>query len=227
MEYHKARRKITPKLLYFHNPWTFLVTRLNLLRYKFFWDRDFCHSEFIRGAKQAAVVITDTVRKQNTEDIQKFTTPMGFKQITEDMLLSRDDKRLQLVRFKTEHLRRAIPMKVVTRWKFGRQYCFIDMLFVGLRNTKDFDTIEEIVEINQILDIIDSDFKMTQQTSSVSVSHRIVFAEIFIRFRKNCSEIRNGYEYSQRQGHLHDANDWSVGFYKILSFDVLNYMPRD
>lgn len=35
------------------------------------------------------------------------------------MVLSRDDQRLKLVRFETEHLQRAIPMKVATRNHYG------------------------------------------------------------------------------------------------------------
>lgn len=68
---------------------------------------------------QAAVVLTDTIRKQNSSRISRFTTPVGYQQITQDMMLSRDDTRLKLVRFETEHLRRAIPMRVATRLNYG------------------------------------------------------------------------------------------------------------
>lgn len=94
------------------------------------------------------------------------------------------------------------------------------MLFVALRNTKDFDTIEEIVEVQRILRSLDSDQGIWQEVSVVP--HRIVFAEIFMRFRRDCTT--NGHDYPQSQ--LAIGKDWSVGFYKILSFDVLNYNPR-
>lgn len=192
---------------------------------------------------QAAVVLTDIIRNQNMSGISKFTTPLGYQQITRDMMLSRDDVRLKLVRFDTEHIRRAIPMKVVTKvnygklnkclkeklsmklsspLKIGRKYCFIDMMFVGLRNTKDFDSIEELVEVNRILQSLDADLRLTQEV--ISTPHRIIFAEIFIRFRRDCSE--NSLEYYQHPSRFANEKDWAVGFYKILSFDVFHYNPR-
>ncbi|KAI8126169.1 hypothetical protein FF38_09192 [Lucilia cuprina] len=211
MEFNNEKRKIIPKIIYLHNPWKYLWTKLNLFKFRLFWDSDFVESEFIRGSKQAAVVLTDIIRDQNTLKVREFTTPIGYKQITEDMSLSRNDTRLKLVRFKTEHLRRAIPMKVTTKHIYGRRYCFIDMWFVGMRNTKDFDSAEETVEINEILRKLDTDLKTPYEV--LTVPHRIIFAEIFIRFRR---------DYTPNLNETNDQ-DWSVSFYKILTFDVLNY----
>ena len=196
---------------------------------------------------QAAVVLTDTIRHQDAHRIRKFTTPIGFQQITRDMLLSRSDTRLKLVRFNTEHLRRAIPMKVTTKRNYGkkknmlimletfsvisnplitgRKYCFIDMLFVGLRNTKDFDSPDEAVEINEILRKLDADLKTPFEV--MSVPHRIVFAEIFIRFRRDYTQVNAQNNMSAaRTNQMENDKDWSVSFYKILTFDVLNYDPK-
>lgn len=222
---------------------------------KWLWDYGFNETEFVEGSKQAAIVMTDIIRQQSAEKISEFTTPVGFQQITRDMLLSRNDSRLQLVRFENEHLRRAIPMKVATRQNYGRKYAFIDMLFVGLRNTKDFDSPSELVEINEILRRMDSELKTPSDV--VSVPHRIVFAEIFIRFRRDyTAEWRRKEEASRHpktssfqetdgnhqdqqpaSGTSHNMmigrvlsrlNDpgWSVSFYKILTFDVLNFDPQ-
>lgn len=275
---HEERRKTIPKLVYLHNPWKYLVTKLNLWKLKWLWDREFREAEFVEGAKQAAVVLTDIIRLQQAERISDFTTPVGFQQITRDMLLSRNDTRLQLVRFQREHLRRAIPMKVATRQNFGRKYAFIDMLFVGLRNTKDFDTATEVVEVNDIIRRMDNELRTPPEV--VAVPHRIVFAEIFIRFRRDyTAEARRelqahkaqaqnfpfnspGNNQGRAQGQppnqpptpfLQSAIDamsstqnsskaapmnltgrvapvddvgWSVSFYKILTFDVLNYDPQ-
>ncbi|KAH8386342.1 hypothetical protein KR200_001158, partial [Drosophila serrata] len=266
---HEERRKTIPKLVYLHNPWKYLVTKLNLWKLKWLWDREFRESEFVDGAKQAAVVLTDIIRLQQADRISDFTTPVGFQQITRDMLLSRNDTRLQLVRFQREHLRRAIPMKVATRQNFGRKYAFIDMLFVGLRNTKDFDTATEVVEVNDIIRRMDNELRTPSHV--VAVPHRIVFAEIFIRFRRDYTaearrEILANKAQAQAQAQniphnlpgaqspaenfLKSAFDpmdsakmqpgflsgrvapgmddvgWSVSFYKILTFDVLNYDPQ-
>ncbi|KRF97806.1 uncharacterized protein Dwil_GK27149 [Drosophila willistoni] len=248
------QRKIIPKLVYLHNPWKYLVTRFNLWKLKWLWDREFNETEFIEGSKQAAIVMTDIIRHQSTEQIGEYTTPVGFQQITRDMLLSRNDTRLQLVRFEREHLRRAIPMKVATRQNFGRKYAFIDMLFVGLRNTKDFDSPSEVVEVNEIIRRMDNELKTPSDI--LAVPHRIVFAEIFIRFRRDYSA--NIANQSKDTSPLHppplqdtqnkpqtlhnpattalpltgrilprsDDSGWSVSFYKILTFDVLNYDPQ-
>ncbi|KAH8252581.1 hypothetical protein KR032_000654, partial [Drosophila birchii] len=273
---HEERRKTIPKLVYLHNPWKYLLTKLNLWKLKWLWDREFRESEFVDGAKQAAVVLTDIIRLQQADRISEFTTPVGFQQITRDMLLSRNDTRLQLVRFQSEHLRRAIPMKVATRQNFGRKYAFIDMLFVGLRNTKDFDTATEVVEVNDIIRRMDNELRTPSHV--VAVPHRIVFAEIFIRFRRDYTaearrEILANKAQSQAQnippnlpsdsapntlnlkatstpvmksaisamdaaktqqpvsllGRVAPGMDdvgWSVSFYKILTFDVLNYDPQ-
>uniref|UniRef100_A0A1A9VHC7 Uncharacterized protein n=1 Tax=Glossina austeni TaxID=7395 RepID=A0A1A9VHC7_GLOAU len=218
MEANNEKRKIIPKLVYLHNPWKYFITKLNLLKLQLFWDRDFVESEFIRGSKQAAVVLTNIIRNQNTTQVGRFTTPIGFQQITRDMILSRNDTRLKLVRFDPEHLRRAIPMKVATRHNYGRKFCFIDMLFVGLRNTKDFDNPEEVVEVNDVLRKIDTEFRTPSEV--LAVPHRILFAEIFIRFRRDYTQNPRG-PFDNGQD-----NDWSVSFYKILTFDILNYDPK-
>ncbi|EDW92287.1 uncharacterized protein LOC6531788 [Drosophila yakuba] len=271
---HHERRKIIPKLVYLHNPWKYLVTKFNLWKLKWLWDRDFSEPDFLEGAKQAAIVMTDIIRHQSADKISEYTTPVGFQQITRDMLLSRNDTRLQLVRFEREHLRRAIPMKVATRQNFGRKYAFIDMLFVGLRNTKDFDTATEVVEVSEIIRRMDNELKTPPEV--VSVPHRIVFAEIFIRFRRDyTADARKGVNLNRyppafsahttpepigsakplqtpfiqsaldpmksaqtpstsaalpqagRILHRMDDVGWSVSFYKILTFDVLNYDPQN
>lgn len=99
-------------------------------------------------------------------------------------------------------------------WNLGRRFCFIDMLFVALRNTKDFSDSSELMEVNEILRNIDA--KLHSPINFLSVPHRILFAEIFIRFRK---------DYTLKDDTMNDP-EWSVSFYKILSFDVLNFDPN-
>ena len=92
------------------------------------------------------------------------------------------------------------------------------MLFVALRNTKDFDSPEDAVEINETLRKIDSELKTPYAV--LKVPHRIVFAEIFIRFRRDYTKRT-----PEMDARINDK-DWSVSYYKILTFDVLNYDPR-
>lgn len=79
------------------------------------------------------MVLTNIIRDQNTLQIKKFTTPYGHKQITRDMFLSRNDTRLKLVRFETQHLRRAIPMNVATKQNYGNKkesLIFLNVFFL-------------------------------------------------------------------------------------------------
>ena len=99
------------------------------------------------------------------------------------------------------------------------------MLFVGLRNTKDFDSPDEAVEINEILRKLDADLKTPFEV--MAVPHRIVFAEIFIRFRRDYTQAKAQDNISAaRTNQMENDKDWSVSFYKILTFDVLNYDPK-
>lgn len=97
------------------------------------------------------------------------------------------------------------------------------MLFVGLRNIRDFESPEEAIEVKDILRKLDADLKTPVWV--MAVPHRIVFAEIFIRFRRNYTEH---YEHNSpvRTYHMDNDKDWSVSFYKILTFDVLNFDPK-
>lgn len=105
----------------------------------------------------------------------------------------------------------------------GHRFCFIDMLFVGMRNTKDFDTTEEAVEIRDLLNKLDTDLRTPLEESMAP--HRIVFAEIFIRFRRNYTKQPE--EFTLLLENNDDERDWSVAFYKILTFDVLNYEAKE
>lgn len=87
------------------------------------------------------------------------------------------------------------------------------MIFVGLRNTKDFDNAEETVEVNGILQKLDNDLKTSYEV--LAMPHRIIFAEIFIRFRRDYTKSLS-----------FEEPNWSVCFYKIITFDVLNYDPK-
>lgn len=57
MEWNNEKRKIIPKLVYLHNPWRYLLTKLKLFKFRLLWDREFVESEFIRGSKQVKIMI--------------------------------------------------------------------------------------------------------------------------------------------------------------------------
>lgn len=65
MEHNVHRRKTIPKLVYFHNPWNYLQTKINMLKLKLFWDSSFNQKEFIRGSKQVIVKVLIFEIKKN------------------------------------------------------------------------------------------------------------------------------------------------------------------
>ena len=81
------------------------------------------------------------------------------------------------------------------------------MLFVGMRNTTDFENIEELQLIGKTLNQLENE--MIISPKSDTTRHRILFAEIYMRFFRNYTPSV--------------PKEWSVSFYKIVSFDVLNF----
>ncbi|XP_055844027.1 uncharacterized protein LOC129910616 [Episyrphus balteatus] len=199
--------KIVPKLVYLHNPLTYVWTQFQLARLRLLWDREFEQDEFCRGTRQSATVMTDCIREQDQLSISNFTTPIGYQQITRDMQLSKNDARLRLVRFRYQDFHRAIPMKVALFKRGENKNCFIDMLFVGMRNTKDFESLQELKLIGKTLNQLENEMKI--HPKSDTTRHRILFAEIYMRFFRNYTPSV--------------PKEWSVSFYKIVSFDVLNF----
>lgn len=201
--------RITPNLIYLHNPWQYMKTKLQLYRLNFQWDRNFKEKEFIRGSKMAVCLMTDLIRNQNSFDLSLYTTPIGLKQIGRDMALSRNDPRLPLIKFREEDIKRAVPLKAtLTRRRMGK-HCLVDMIFVAMRNVKDFDDPLELKVYQGHLSKYDSVYRIVHDYNLAP--HRIAFAEIFMRLYRDYSSI--------------PLNDWSISFYKVTSFDILNYRP--
>lgn len=56
--------------------------------------------------------MTEHLRDHRLNEIQQITTPKGFVQISKDLHVSQNDPRVQLLRFRTEDIRRQIPVRV-------------------------------------------------------------------------------------------------------------------
>lgn len=214
-EYHRSgprvsgSNKITPNLVYLHNPWQYVKTKLQLCRIYLQWDKNFKEKEFIRGSKLAVCVMTDLIRNQNTLDLNKYTTSIGLKQIGRDMTLSRNDPRLPLIKFREEDIKRAVPLRATLSKRRMGKHCLVDMIFVAMRNVKDFDDTLEANAYQGHLNKYDNIYRIVHDYNLAP--HRIAFAEIFMRLYRNYSQM--------------PLDDWSVAFYKVTSFDILNYRP--
>lgn len=147
------------------------------------------------------MTLTQHVRSHQLHAIQRITTPKGYEQIVSDLLVSKDDPRLQMMHFRLADIRRTIPVRVyLLEGRAERRHCFIDMFAVGLRRASDMSA-EDRAEFWQHLQKFDP-------TVWSSKAEPAVFAEMFVRFHR---------EYSERA-----TNEWNIAYYKVASFDVLS-----
>ncbi|XP_032571280.1 uncharacterized protein LOC6615682 isoform X1 [Drosophila sechellia] len=205
-----------PTMIYFYSPLSRLTTKLALLRLKLLWDWDFSEQKFIENSSQAAAVFTDFVRRRRNRNVERCSTPMGFKQIKHDLLDDPPDWRLKLMRFEKEHFRRAIPLKVQLLRHYDHRFAFLDVVFVALRRSNDFRSTAELSEMTELL-------KEFIDPAQLRVPHPLIFAEVFMRFRRDYSVQPS------TMGNVRDNSrcmgQWLVSTYKVVRFDILNQHP--
>ncbi|XP_017053718.1 uncharacterized protein LOC108096542 [Drosophila ficusphila] len=205
-----------PSLIYFYSPLSRLLTKLSLLRLKLLWDWDFSERNFIENSRQAAAVFTDFVRRRRNSNVERCSTPMGYKQIKHDLLDEPPDWRLDMMRFEKIHFRRAIPLKVQLLRHYDHQFAFLDVIFVALRRSNDFRSPDELREMSKLLS------KYVDPTQ-LKVSHPLIFAEVFMRFRRDYSVG------ATKMGNVRNNNrcmgQWLISTYKVVRFDILNDHP--
>ncbi|XP_034477673.1 uncharacterized protein LOC117784129 [Drosophila innubila] len=201
-----------PLLLYLYSPWQIAVVKFNLWKLKIFWDWHFSEQQFVDNSKQAFVVITKFIREERRQHIRRCSTPMGYKQIMHDLVNPKDSKSKdwprKLLRFEKRHIRRAYLLKVQQLPHYDHKFAFMDVVFCACRRTNDFSSESEINEMNKLVD----QFIVTRK---LLVPYPIVFAEFFVRFRRDYSSpasIRTG--------------QWLISTYKILKLDMLNHHPE-
>lgn len=56
--------------------------------------------------------MSQLVRGGDLLNIEKLTTPNGFRQITHDIVVSKNDPRLKMLMLRTQDIRRTIPVRV-------------------------------------------------------------------------------------------------------------------
>lgn len=205
-----------PSLIFFHSPMSRLLTKLSLLRLKLFWDWSFSERDFMENSKQAAAVLTDFVRRRRTQNVERCTTPMGFKQIKHDLLDGPFDWRLKMMRFEKNHFRRAIPLKVQLLPHYKHRFAFIDVVYVALRRSNDFRSYTDMKEMTELM-------RRHVDPTQLTVTHPLIFTEVFLRFRRDYSVTPT------RMGNVRNNNrcmgQWLVSTFKIVRFDLLNHHP--
>ncbi|KAH8401123.1 hypothetical protein KR009_003160 [Drosophila setifemur] len=205
-----------PAMVYFYSPFSRLITKLALLRLKILWDWTFSERDFIDHSRQAAAVLTDFVRRRRVRNVERCSTPMGFKQIKHDLLDDAPDWRLNMMRFDSNHIRRAIPLKVQMLRHYDHRFAFIDVVYVALRRTNDFRLPSDVREMAVLVE-------RHVDPSQLTVSHPLIFAEIFMRFRRDYSV--GATKMGNVRNNRRCMGQWLISTYKIVRFDLINHHP--
>ncbi|XP_017867159.1 PREDICTED: uncharacterized protein LOC108616467 [Drosophila arizonae] len=196
-----------PLMVYLYSPWMMFSIKFNLWILKLLWDWRFAELQFVDNAKQALVLVTKFIVEQHEGYIKRCTTPMGYKQIRHDLIGS-NASTAKLMVFDKRHIRRAIPLKIQRLQHYDHKFAFIDMIFLACRRTNDFVSKQEMQRMQNLV-------AQCADTSHIFVPNPIIFAEFFVRFRRDYS-----LPCTERAGH------WLISTYKILRLDVLNNHPE-
>ncbi|EDW56924.1 uncharacterized protein LOC6615688 [Drosophila sechellia] len=173
---------------------------------------------FEEGTRQAAVTIIDAVRQADWPCIRSCCTERGSADIYG--LSQMRSPYCCLVRFQREHLRHALPVRVVRRWIDGRYYVMVDMLFIGLRNLLDLGTEQEKEEMLQRIQsvLVNSQIDDKFEPSNC----RLAIAEIVLTFSM---ELGDPQDPRDIDGEDQDSG-WLVDSYKVQRFKLISFSPK-
>ncbi|XP_068146984.1 uncharacterized protein [Drosophila tropicalis] len=201
--------------------WTIIELLCSLRSRYWMWrlhrllDQEFCESEFLRGTREAAVVMIEAIRRADWACIRNCCTTEGSLDVY-SLAQSGKTPLMDLIRFQSQHLPEAVPVNVERHWIDGKCYIFVDMLFIGMRNIRDFATIAEQDEMMQLMQYA---LRESQKPEQLIPSHsRIILAEILITFRRKL--ISDAGEEGEGEG-----AGWLVDSYKVFRFKLVNYSP--
>ncbi|KAH8402278.1 hypothetical protein KR009_010973, partial [Drosophila setifemur] len=229
-----AIRQSAPQRQLSHLSSTRMRWKLNLVKMLSGWRHRYCiwrlrrllgmgfdEGGFQEGTRQAAAIMIDAVRRADWPCIRNCCTEQGSSEIYG---LSRDQGPYgSLVRFQSQHLRHATPVRVVRRWIDGRCYVVVDMLFVGLRNLLDFATTEEQEEVLQrirtVLSETESEPESVQEQFEPSTC-RLVMAELMLTFCKDLGDPQD----APLEPDSSEAG-WMVDAYKMQGLKLVSFSP--
>ncbi|XP_016947765.1 uncharacterized protein LOC108023035 [Drosophila biarmipes] len=183
---------------------------------------------FQEGTRQAAATMIEAVRQADWPCIRSCCTERGSADIYG--LSQVRSSYASLVRFQREHLRHALPVRVVRRWIDGRSYVLVDMLFVGLRNLLDLGSAQEKQEMIQQIQGVLADAQIEDQFDP---NHcRLAIAELVLTFCKELGESSKvdppdpESDAGQDVANGERENGWLVDSYKVHRFKLISFSPK-
>ncbi|XP_043646310.1 uncharacterized protein LOC122615331 [Drosophila teissieri] len=177
---------------------------------------------FQEGTRQAAVTMIEAVRQADWPCIRSCCTERGSADIY-GMSQMRSPY-WSLVRFQREHLRHALPLRVVRRWIDGRYYVLVDMLFVGLRNLLDLGTEQEKEQMLQRIQSVLVDSRIDDQFDANNC--RLAIAELVLTFSKELGHTQLDAPDPRDVEGEDQESGWLVDSYKVHRFKLISFSPK-
>lgn len=211
-------------------PWKFRVIQaLNGLQHRYCLWRlrrllgvAFDESGFHEGTRQAAATMMEAVRLSDWLRIRSCCTERGSVDIYG---LSQSSQRpvSSLMRFQSQHLRQAVPVRVVREWIDGQCCVLVDMLFVGLRNLIDFDNKQEQAEVFQRVQNVLSELQIGEFVEPKCSC--LVAAEVGLTFCKKLGELEEDSEDLCGTPDRNGDDGWLVDSYCLHHFKLISFRP--
>ncbi|XP_039482326.1 uncharacterized protein LOC120445787 [Drosophila santomea] len=177
---------------------------------------------FQEGTRQAAVTMIEAVRQADWPCIRSCCTERGSADIY-GMSQVRSPY-WSLVRFQREHLRHALPLRVVRRWIDGRYYVLVDMLFVGLRNLLDLGSEQEKEEMLQRIQSVLVNSRIDDQFDPKNC--RLAIGELVLTFSKELGHTQLEAQDPRDVEGEDQESGWLVDSYKVHRFKLISFSPK-
>ncbi|KAH8308954.1 hypothetical protein KR059_004151 [Drosophila kikkawai] len=186
----------------------------------------FDESAFQEGTRQAAATMMEAIRLSNWICIRNCCTERGSVDIY-GLAQGQGSHRSvgDLMRFQSQHLRHAVPLRVGRQWIDGQCCVLVDMLFVGLRNLLDFDTQEEQAEVFERLQNLLSELQV--QRIGEPIQRCLVVTEVGLTFCKKLRNLEEDFEEFCRNPSKGGNDDgWLVDSYRMHHLKLISFNPE-
>ncbi|XP_034650169.1 uncharacterized protein LOC117889801 [Drosophila subobscura] len=215
-----VRETFVPHLRLSYNPLKYYLSKLQLWKLRWTWDRDFRQDAFLEHTKELAVKLTDIVKlRDNAKTADDFYTSNVTFQMASEATKLPHECCADLMRFRRQDIQQALPVNVEMYNIYGLRYAVVDVAMVGLRDVASSETQSDLESMKRALIQMDSRFEEQLYKPDHPMPH--VFIELFLRFRRNYSQP----QLMSAEEQIDEPNRWIVTKYKICKFHVFTAPP--
>lgn len=214
-----VNKTYVPQLVFKYNRLHYYLSKLRMLKLRWKWDRHFRERRFVEDAKQAAIQLTENIRLHDMKKMDSFATSNVFYQMANESIHFPHKSCTELLRFREQDLRLAVPIKVQLQEVLGLRYASIDMAMLGMRHATDYDSADDLEKMKNAL--IEMEPELKEKLDDPNYQWPYVIIELFLRFRRNYSNA------GQLDGQelINHTNRWLVSVYKICRLNIFTVPP--